>query len=84
MELWIRSQDKKRLLRCNFIETCDPVEVLESDYDIVGYFDDNIGYETLGTYETKERALEVLDEIQKYILLPNPDESAYVYQMPKK
>ena len=38
----------------------------------------------LATYGTKERALEVLDEIQKYILLPNPDGSAYVYQMPVK
>ena len=34
-------------------------------------------------YKTKERALEVLDEIQRYILLPNTDNSAYVYQMPE-
>ena len=41
-------------------------------------------YEILGTYKTKEIALEVLDEIQNYILLPNTDNSAYVYQMPEK
>ena len=41
-------------------------------------------YEILGTYKTKEIALEVLDEIQNYILLPNTDNSAYVYQMPVK
>ena len=32
---------------------------------------------------TKERAIEVLDEIQNYILLPNTDNSAYVYKMPE-
>ena len=40
-------------------------------------------YELLGTYKTKERAIEVLDEIQNYILLPNTDNSAYVYNMPE-
>ena len=40
-------------------------------------------YEILGTYKTKERAIEVLDEIQNYILLPNTDNSAYVYNMPE-
>ena len=40
-------------------------------------------YELLGTYKTKERAIEVLNEIQNYILLPNTDNSAYVYNMPE-
>ncbi len=42
------------------------------------------GIHSLGTYKTNTRALEVLDEIQNYILLPNTDNSAYVYKMPEK
>ncbi len=57
MELWIRSQDKESLVKCN---------------NYINYFYDDIeqtygigshGY-TLGEYKTKERAIEVLDEIQ--------------------
>lgn len=79
MELWIRSQDKEKLMLIDYVK-------------YIGYFYDEEEQEhcigtymfVLGTYKTKERALEVLDEIQKYILLPNPDGSAYVYQMPEK
>ena len=59
MDLWIRSQDKECLMKINRI-----------DYDVAGGEHRIIvnGYETLvGKYKTKERALEVLDEIQKYI-----------------
>ena len=40
--------------------------------------------DTLAIYKTEKRALEVLDEIQNYILLPNTDNSAYIYEMPKE
>lgn len=62
MELWIRSQDKTKLVKIISLEIerttikgnskCD-------DYDV-----------WLGHYKTKERALQVLDEIQR-ILMPN-------------
>ena len=75
MELWIRSQDKMNLVKVNQI--------------IANYIPDFVGtqgeyYEYLGTYKSKERDIEILDEIQNYILLPNTDNSAYVYQMPAK
>lgn len=73
MELWVRSQDKISLTKINSIG-------IEYDKKLVGY--GNVCVK-LGEYKTKERALEVLDEIQKYILLPNTDNSAYVYQMPE-
>lgn len=59
MELWIRSQDGECLLKTNRID-CD---YSENKYKIwVG------GYETLmGIYETKERALMILDEIQNIL-----------------
>lgn len=67
MELWIRSQDRRILQKIDNI-------FLDANYDnkrICNY--DNDSKTELGTYETKERALEVLEEIQnilkpKYIL----------------
>ena len=78
MDLWIRSQNRRKILKCNIVEirgkSINQINfIVFEDYEIVGYFDDNIGHEILGAYETEERALEVLDEIQdilkpKYIL----------------
>ena len=72
MKLWIRSQDKEKLLKCNDIAILknminEEESIKFKGYKIVGYFDKNTEYEKLGTYETKERALEVLDEIEKLI-----------------
>ena len=66
MNLWVRSQDKRILQKVDNI-------FLDANYEnkrISTYDGDNV---ELGTYKTKERALEVLDEIQnilkpKYIL----------------
>lgn len=59
MELWIRSQDKEKLLKANDI-------AIEKNM-IYGYFDKSTEYEHLGTYKSKERALEVLDDIVELI-----------------
>ena len=85
MELWIRSQDKMNLVRIKQIN----VNYRDNRQIIANYMPEeyeNSGeyYELLGTYKSKERALEVLDEIQNYILLPNTDNSAYIYEMPKE
>lgn len=57
MELWIRSQDKKKLFKF------DSLVIIELEslgiYHICDSFDDKIA-----EYKTKERALEILDEIQ--------------------
>jgi len=59
MELWIRSQNKKILLKVN---------ELKIEINMIIAFDGN-EYQYLGAYKTKERALEVLDEIQNVIYL---------------
>ena len=74
MELWIRTQDKMRLVKIRQIS----LNYRNNKQIIANYIPDfypNSGeyYEFLGTYKTKERAIEVLDEIQnilnpKYIL----------------
>lgn len=72
MELWIRSQDKERLIKpIDFYieETIDYVNK-SSEFDIyaLNLANDDI---RIGTYKTKERALEVLDEIEERIMLIN-------------
>lgn len=78
--LWIRSQDRKKLVCCNDIAiSTKHYEIKAEDilncnknknvYEVVGYFEKNTEYELLGTYSTKERALEVLDEIQNIFSL---------------
>jgi hypothetical protein len=73
MELWIRSQDRMTLCKRNNIYIDDE---FVSPYYIK---DDTL---TLGKYSTKERALEILDEIQN-ILETRNDVSQMVYEMPK-
>ena len=75
MNLWVRSQDKENLILIK-----NPICV----YDNKIIYKESASYIiTIAEYKTKERAIEVLDEIQNYILLPNTDNSAYVYQMSK-
>ena len=69
MELWIRSQDKEELVKISGTR----IDYLREN-EIIGYVEYD-GSITLGIYATKERALEVLDEIQqqlvnKYYLTP--------------
>lgn len=91
MELLIRSQSKMSLVDADNLAMIGVNEnwvicKLSSSLDIDFRID-------LGTYETKERALEVLDEIQKHIQkkekmeINNDNELIYygnVYEMPKE
>ena len=62
--MWVRTQDKMQLVKINEIH----IKVDEDGF--VGIWVDdkkeNLKY-FLGTYKSKERALEVLDEIQAYL-----------------
>jgi hypothetical protein len=63
MELWIRSQNKTILSKAHdLVIREDRNENSETNYFIVDTY-------TLGIYKTKERALEVLDEIQSILKL---------------
>ena len=79
MELWIRSQDKELLMKSPELR----YNQKGNDHGILAY--DTLGiYRILGVYKTKERALEVLDEIQD--LLQNAyvgNVNRIVYQMPE-
>ena len=86
MNLWIRSQDKMNLVKIRQIS----LDYSNTKQIIANYMPDlfeNSGkyYELLGTYQTKGRAIEILDEIQD--LLQNAyvgDLNRIVYQMPEE
>lgn len=62
MELWVRSQDKGLLMKTPELRYKQKGNVHSLlAYDISG------GYRILGVYKSKERAIEILDEIQDYM-----------------
>jgi len=67
MELWIRSQDKMRIFKMTLDVSIIPFrnEKGETEKYIIGCNDYEMNYE-IGSYKTKERAIEVLDEINDY------------------
>ena len=79
MNLWVRSQDKRRLTICIDFQM---QEKLKATYAILG---GKYGNHILGIYNSKERALEILDEISTII---NEYEQTLnemiVYQMPQE
>lgn len=82
MELWIRSQDKKSLTKVSNVEYTYEEGNLYTDVrgkHYIGTYYDNL--KILGEYKSKERALEVLDEIQAYLMSDTPQ--ANVYTMPE-
>ena len=63
MDLWIRSQDKTKLIKISFIEYGEYNDI----HFINGFSTNGVDNYDLGIYKSKERALEVLDEIQKIL-----------------
>lgn len=68
MDLWIRSQDRESLIKVSDVEYTYKKGDLYTDVrgkHYIGTYYDNL--KILGEYKSKERALEVLDEIQKIL-----------------
>lgn len=81
--MWIRSQDKMGLFKAiGFKIREHGFEDGTKEFIILS--NDNL-YNVLGTYKSKERALEVLNEIQEKIrMIQNPKDAYYcVYEMPE-
>lgn len=60
--MWVRSQDKEFLMKVDNINLglSEPIRIFT-------YVDGTVTSFILGTYKSKERAIEVLDEIQERI-----------------
>jgi len=65
MELWIRSKNKLSLTKVNSVI----IDYNNQKSIVANYmeFNDSEDYTPLGEYDTEERALEVLDEIQSIL-----------------
>lgn len=96
MELWIRSQDRKRLIKI-YDDINIVIDPVYKDWCIetkIGQdYIEKIAYHTvtndikIATYLDEKRALEVLDEIQNKICpvdLVNIGYGTIVYEMPKE
>ena len=59
--MWIRSQRRKFLTDCNYFE----VEKFHEKYSVITLSNRSDISVALGIYSTEEKALKVLDEIQK-------------------
>ena len=57
--MWVRSQDKKTLVKVDKL-------IIAYDADEKIYEIHNV-YDSLGVYKSKKRAIEVLDEMQSYL-----------------
>lgn len=64
MELWVRTQDRFELAKINSVYA--GYQEKDKDYVIMGQ--KHTGGARLGSYATKERALEVLDEIHQRLI----------------
>jgi hypothetical protein len=113
MEIWVRSQDKEQLVKTNDFrykreekKKTKPFGDFEEarlfcDYDIVEkHYIYSDRFDILGEYPTKERCLEIIDEIQKLLCqtlmvvrnlenkptleIENIDTSVVVYEMPRE
>lgn len=96
MNLWIRTQNRENTVKIinGYGLKYNDKKTIIANYqpDFTDKYDGY--YDVLGTYETKERALEVLDEIQDVIISSSYMEinekevmtcgSGKVYEMPKK
>lgn len=87
MELWVRTQDKECLTNISNIQY-----VYKNNMHGLGTYYDNL--KILGTYKTKERAIEVLDEIQNKLNIRHCNDAGIqfilinemtpiIYEMPK-
>ncbi len=75
MGIWIRSQDKCKMSKCAEFYIDDSYD---GDFEIYGCTCSD-GPNMLGKYDNKEKAVKVLDMIQKHIETHSND----VFQMPR-
>lgn len=82
MKLWIRSQERGMLEICNSL-SIQPT--IASNRKVTTWcIISNFG--RVGEYGTRERCLEILDEIQELLKMGEPQNAVYqvVYEMPKE
>ena len=88
MNLWIRTQDRKKLVLINTLAIAD-----DDSGSILGFGIDGRVKVNLGGYKTEERSLEILNDIQNLLnsvhtIFPNRNEKIVganiFYEMPEE
>ena len=67
MDLWIRSQDRECLLKTDIVMMEEITE--NKEYWVYAGHEMYDPYRVFGVYHSKERALEVLEEIQNFLII---------------
>ena len=91
MEFWVRSQDKYSLMKCDRVDiSAKQVNGKKWEFAILA------GCVNVGKYATKERCLEIIDEIQNLLIHNGSDNDKFaqmlsgiknefiVYEMPQE
>lgn len=82
MTMWIRSQDKSRLIKAkNVIEIIDQGHVLSTDFSFKWRI--YVNQVKVGEYSSEEKALKVLDDIQREILKIMSNGTTFGFEPPK-
>lgn len=66
--MWIRSQDRKKLLKCSGVWIREGNKIFCYHFEIEEDEENSYRYSLIGEYSTKEKALKVLDIIQEAII----------------
>lgn len=71
----IRTQNRLEIMNINNVGAI----AVYGEAKVVAYMTDNTSYQTLGEYSSREKAVKVLDDIQKYY-----ERDISVFVMPKE
>jgi len=80
MGIWVRSQNREELLNVKAV-TYQEKDLFGNKNKIIGWAASGCSF-VIGEYATKERALQVMDDIQQFVIL-NVHEVPRIYQMPE-
>lgn len=84
--MWVRTQYRETLIEVNGFDFHFSTINAINKYNIIGYNTSNSdpnSYYSLGNYKTKEKALKVLDMIQKKLESEGIYKGTEVFQMPQ-
>lgn len=81
MDLWIRSQDRTKIVKAPSIEI-ERVYKEETRKDTFYLCVDSSFW--MGQYDTEERALEIINEIEATLKIFSKSREIFVYEMPKE
>lgn len=94
MKLWIRTQDKKALLECEYVRVEELKETHINNFNSIAVNQVSVGAAIIiegvmvAKYNSLQRAMQILDEIQTLLINKKKTETTVrdcvVYELPKE